>query len=566
MVQPQTPRSESLTRRGFIASAGAGALAVGLAACAPAPTTPSPTPAAATKAAGALPTYIPFTSGPSPDYHSADGRVVDGFEHYPNPTFKAWTREPPGSGGRVDVAIAAYYPPPAPFEQNPTWHEVNKRLNADIQMNIIPASDWRTKFSTIMAGGDLPDIIHVYFGIAWTPNTVPFIKAQAADLTPYLAGDAIKDYPNLAAIPTYAWQNSNSVLDGKLYQWPIHRYLPGLAYFFRNTDIYDKEIGADYVPRDAADFRKVLEQLNRPQENRWAIGNTGTSPGNLSIEGYAAMFGAPNIWGKDSSGKLVRSIETEQYKAAVGYVRDLWSAGLMWPDAPSGQPSRSNFAAGRFVLSVEGFGNSWNDFWRQGLQQSPANHFDVIKPFNATAGAQPVGYITGGWVATTILKKASPDRIKELLRIVDWLASPFGSEEDLLLSYGIEGQDHVRDTNGDPKLSPSGNQNAGYVPWRYISQHPYVTYQADLPGYTKKSFDAEQMLVATGVASVTNGYYAASAYSSAASTAQQTFGDGINDILFSRRPMSDYDQLVKDWQNASGNAQREEYMQAMAAG
>ena len=67
-------------------------------------------------------------------------------------------------------------------------------------------------------------------------------------------------------------------------------------------------------------------------------------------------------------------------------------------------------------------------------------------------------------------------------------------------------QMNTRDANGDPKLSPGGNQNAGYVPWRYISQHPYVTYQADLPGCTKRSFDVEQMLVANGVPNVTNGY------------------------------------------------------------
>jgi putative aldouronate transport system substrate-binding protein len=237
----------------------------------------------------------------------------------------------------------------------------------------------------------------------------------------------------------------------------------------------------------------------------------------------------------------------------------------MWPDGQSGAPSRQNFAAGRFALSVEGFGNSWNDFWRQGLQQNPPNHFDIIPPFSATAGVKPTSYLSGGWVSTTVLKKAPPDRLKELLRIVDWLASPFGSEEDLLLSYGIEGQDFTRNAAGDPQLSPTGNQNAGYVPWRYISQHPYVTYQADLPGYTKRSFDVEQMLVAGGIANVTNGFYAKSAYSAQATTALQTFNDGVNDILFSRRPLSDYDQLVKDWQAAAGETMRREYMDAMAA-
>lgn len=558
--------SEAISRRRFISTAAAGALAVPLLSCTAAPPAASGSSRAATVAAnarGALPSFIPFTSGPQPDYRSADPRVVDAFEHYPKP-FKSWTKEPPGSGSRVDVLIAAYYPPPTPYEQNPTWHAINTRLRSEVRMNIIPATDWRTKFATSMAGGDLPDIIHIYFGLRWTPNTVPFITSQAADLTPYLAGDAIKEYPNLAAIPSYAWINSNAIIDGALYQWPIHRYLPGLSYFFKNSDIYDNEIGADYVPKDAADLRKIMEQLNRPRQNRWAIGNIGTSPGNLGILGYAAMFGAPNVWGKDAHGKLIRDLEHEGYKAAVGYVRELWSAGLMWPDAPSGTPSRSQFAAGRFALSVEGFGNSWNDFWRQGLQQNPPNHFDIILPFAATAGVQPVSYLSGGWVSTTVLKKAPPDRIKELLRIVDWLASPFGSEEDLLLSYGVEGQDHTRDANGDPKLSASGNGNAGYVPWRYIAQHPYVTYQADLPGYTKRTFDVERLLLHTGIQDATNGHYSKTAFASVGTTALQTFNDGVNDIIYSRRPLSDYDQLVKDWQKAAGDTMRAEYEQGLA--
>ena len=37
-------------------------------------------------------------------------------------------------------------------------------------------------------------------------NLAEFLKAKCADLTPYLSGDAIKDYPNLANIPTSAWR------------------------------------------------------------------------------------------------------------------------------------------------------------------------------------------------------------------------------------------------------------------------------------------------------------------------------------------------------------------------
>ncbi len=564
------------TRRQFLAASTAGALSALsvplLSACTP--TAPSP-PAAATQplkpASGAaattlLPTYVAFTGGPKPDYHSADPRITDGYEHFPKTFFKSWNKEAPASGGRVDVYIIAAYPPPTPYDQNPTWQAVNKQLNADVQMNIVPNSDYRTKLTTLMAGGDLPDIIHLFGGITAAPALPDFIKAKAADLTPFLAGDAIKDYPNLAAIPTYAWKNSTSVIDGKLYAYPIHRYLPGLTYFFRNTDLYDKVIGADYQPKDADDFLRVLRQLNRPQNNQWAVGNIATFPFNFGVAGYASMFGAPNTWGKDTSGKLVRDRETEEYKAAVGYLRNLWSEGLMWANATTAAASRPDFVAGRFAVSVEGFGNPWNDFWRQGLQQNPPNHFDLIPPFPATAGDKTVGYISGGYISINVLKKASNERIKELLRIADFLASPFGSQESTLLSYGIDNADYTLDANGDPKLSPQGIARAGYVPWRYISDHPYVQFQPDLPGYAKKSFDAEQLLVGIGVPNVTLGYYSKTDLGPAGSSANMNFFDGLNDIVVGRRPFTDYDQLVQDWRKAAGDQARSEYTEAIAAG
>ena len=67
-----------------------------------------------------------------------------------------------------------------------------------------------------------------------------------------LAGDAAKEYPYLAAIPTPAWKNSISAIDGALYLIPIHRQMtsvpPQGGNFFRNVDMWDKELGQDYTP------------------------------------------------------------------------------------------------------------------------------------------------------------------------------------------------------------------------------------------------------------------------------------------------------------------------------
>ena len=49
-----------------------------------------------------------------------------------------------------------------------------------------------------------------------------------------------------------------------------------------------------------------------------------------------------------------------------------------------------------------------------------------------------------------MLKQAPPDRFKEQLRILDWVASPFGSQEDLLLTTGVQGRDYSIGADGNP--------------------------------------------------------------------------------------------------------------------
>src|SRR5205823_746066 len=215
-------------------------------------------------------------------------------------------------------------------------------------------------------------------------------------------------------------------------------------------------------------------------------------------------------WGLDSAGKVIRDRETEQYKAAVGYVRDLWASGLIWADAvASNANSRDNFVGKKFAMSVEGFGNSWNDFWLRGLNQKPATNFDMILPFSADSKTKVQSFITGGYISTNVMKKASPDRVKEILRIVDFLAKPFGTQEDLLITYGLAPADYAIDKDGNPSLTTDGKSRSQYVPWQYLGERPYATYYAGIPDYAKHVNQVEIAIVdpKIAVADVTLGYY-----------------------------------------------------------
>ena len=564
---------ETTNRRTFIKGAAI-ALTPGLLAACAAPAPPSSPTASGTtaKPGSVLPTFVPLQGGPKPDYPSAGQQYEDGWDNYPTNPIKAWTKSPPGTGGTVTALSNGFNPPSTPYDQNPAWQEVNRQLNANVQFNIIQPVDYPTKLATVMAGDDLPDIMLFPGGLnvavggggnGGTANLPNFLQSKCADLTPYLAGDAIKDYPFLAAIPTFAWKNSGSAFNGKLFMIPLERYVAGQA-LFKNAEIYDAEIGKDYVPTNADDLKRVFQQLNRPQEDRYATASFQNQ--GFFITFYSAMFGAPNNWRLESSGKLTRNFETPEYKEAIAYVRDLYAAGLFHPNSLNYgdiNAARLNFVGGRFVLYPEGFGQPWQDFWRRGLKNSPPYNFRPLPPFPAHDGGKPQHFLGPGFIATNAFKQASPDRIKELLRIMDFLAAPFGTQEDLLLQYGLADVHYTLDQSGKLTLNDKSNVDANYVNWKYLCQHPQVMYVPDIPGYAKAEYDAEHVLIPQGVSDPTYGLYSPTNGSTGV-TIQRTMVDGITDIIAGRRPIADFDQLVKDWQNTGGEQIRKELTDALS--
>ena len=564
------------TRRNLLRSAAGAAIGVPLlAACAPqvpAPTATRPATGATTTGAvgnAVYPTYLPATTGPKPDFPAGGPTYDDAFSSYPaNPT-KALPAEPPGTGGTVRIMSIQLFPPPTVYDQNPAWQAVNKALNATVQYEIVTAADYPVKLGTVMAGNDLPDLLYMYSRpgasstLAAAAGVPQFLQSQAADLTPFLAGDAAKDYPNLAAIPTQAWKNAGCAYQGHLYMIPIHRYLPSFMWL-KNSTVYDKEFGASYVPKNGDDFKRVLQTLTRPNEDFYGI--SGAQGGTMWVPQFAQLFGAPNDWRLDAGGKLTKDWETPEYKETLGYVRDLWQAGVFHPNSmsfASGVVARGQFAASKFGIWLDPI-NGWQDGWRQALASSQPFDVHMIPPFAAHDGGKPAHFVTGGHLWATALKKGSPDRLKEMLRIMNWLAAPFGSAEDQLLTFGVSGTDYTVDSRGNPTLTQQGNADANYVPWKYTTQHPFVFYTPDIPSYAQVMNEAEKAVIPAMVTNPTFGQVSLTNFTRGFNLTQ-TMTDGITDIVVGRRPLSDFDQLVADWRSNGGETIRQEYQQSIAA-
>lgn len=546
------------TRRGFIRSlglVGAAAAVTGLlSACGGGlPTTSvssGSTPAART---ANLPAYVPV-AGPAPQLPGTTDGLDPGFDMFPTQLFQS-VPSAPGKGGDVTIATWLTTPPLTPFEQNAMMQEVNRQLNANVKLTLVPFADYQqTRFAAMVAGSDLPDVFFVPPRVN-VQDMPTFLQKQAADLTPYLSGDAVKDYPNLANIPTFSWKTTT--FSGRIYGVPVPSGWYSAAVFVHQE--YLDQIGAT-PPTTAEDFKNLCLQLTRPDENRWAIAiEEGVAYG-VGESFIPAIFKAPNNWRLDSNGKLTRSYETPEYKAAVAFASDLVTAGV-FSLSNNNVASKQEFQARKGVMRFDGWG-AWGLYWDSAAQQQPPGQVRSLRPFS-NDGSPPAYYLGTGSFGFTAIKNASDDRIRELLGILNFLAAPFGSQEWLLLNFGVKDVDFAFDQDGNPRLAPQGQNDVKEVPpWRYITQPPPVLYRAGAPNFPNVVQEDEKAMLAAGVADPTVGYYSAADAATGIALTQK-MNDGINDIVAGRRPASDFDQMVSDWRSGGGDQIRGEYEAAI---
>jgi putative aldouronate transport system substrate-binding protein len=555
--------SRELSRRTVLRAAGGLALAAGvmplLEACAPqGPSAPASSGASSASGGGKvrLPSYAPLSGLPPADLAgSPDGLLAPGYQRYPANLIKS-VPNPPGKGGDVNALTVSLSPPPTPLENNPAWQQVNKELGVNLKIPSISTADYPTRLNTVVAGADLPDIIAAAIFSTTMPNMADFLNSACADLTPYLGGDAIKDYPNLANLPSTAWPPM--VFNNKIMAVPVAaggvRTSPMVL--ARSGDLDKAGITKISSPDE---FLGVCKQLNNPG-TRWALG------ANTLINWLAMVFGAPNMW-RESGGKFTKDYETPEFKAAVEYHRKLWDAGVFYPDSPSlsGSPAGALYYSGKWVFSPHA---SWSlvafqTAWERANTADPDAKPRPLLPFNKDGTGRTAQFIGPGSTGTIALKKASPERIKELLGVLNYLAAPVGTTEALLLQYGIEGPDFTRDANGNPQPTQQGQVDT-VVPWKNISGPPDYLFSSSSAEYVPVTYAAQKEHFAQTVPNPTVGLYS-STDGSKGITLKNTFVDRMNEILFGKQPVSAFDDIVKEWRTNGGDTIRAEYEKAFQA-
>ncbi|HEX8969432.1 MAG TPA: extracellular solute-binding protein [Chloroflexota bacterium] len=560
--------SDGISRRGLLRlGAGVAWTALGaqlLAACSPAaPAGNAGTSGAAGASSGStsrgpvqLPTSVPMANLPQPDLPGTpDGLVMPGYLRYPANLVRS-VPQPPGHGGEVNALTVSLSPAPTPLDQNAAWQQVNRELGVTLKVPSISTVDYPTRLSTTVAGSDLPDLIAAAILATTLANLADFLDSACADLTPYLSGDAVKAYPNLANLPTSAWLPSvfnNKIMAVPVASGGIRSNAPIL--FARWGDLDSAGItGINSLD----EFTGIARQLNNPSGNRWALG------ANKFVNWMTQVFGGPNNW-RESGGKFTKDWETPEFKDAVAYHRSLWDAGLFHPDsaALSGSPAGAQFYAGRYVFSAYASWSSYQTTWDRATAADPNFKPRAVLPFSKDGHGRAPQFLGSGGTGIVALKKAPAERIKELLGILNYLAAPMGTTEQLLLQYGVEGAEFTRDASGNPVPTPQAAQDMA-VPWKYVGAPPDFLFSATSADYVTVAHQTQTEHFAVTLADPSVGLYSPTDGSKGA-ILRTTFTDGLAEILFGKRPVSGLDDLVKDWRSNGGDRTRAEYEQAFQA-
>ncbi|GGQ00692.1 hypothetical protein [Streptosporangium pseudovulgare] len=540
--------SMSMSRRGFLGLALAGATAAGLAACG----------GEGGGAAGAgkggadlsrklrLPTYTPAKI-PTPDL-PIDAGQDPSYLKYPEQLVRS-VPAPPGDGSRITALTQTWDVAPPGADKSAYLQELGKRLNAQWDMNIVVGEGYPDKFNAIIASDDLPDLV-------WFPpnqglQRVPeLLEAKFHDLTPHLAGDAIKKYPNLANLGDVAWKSA--VTNGKIFGVAVSYSRFGQVYLV-NQDFWRPVGGIGFTGAD--DFFQKSVQLLDAKRNRYVL-----EPAYVNhVHMFSQWYGAPNTW-RLTGGKLVHQYETPEYQAALEFAVKCFKAGLFWPDATLAT-TKEKVANGQLGAYVESFPGFYNDARTQKYE------LGAIVPFAATPDAKPVYNAGLGSVGfTAISKKADPKRVEMLLNVLNFMAAPFGTEENQLVNYGVEGV-HFTRKDGELTFTDRGAAEvpATQQPISFVIGSPSAIYLPGKPEGTRLIHDFETKVAPILQERVTTGHFS-DTFTTKGGELSTMGSDMVVDVVTGRKSLSEWQGFVKKWMDRGGAAMKAEYEASIAKG
>jgi putative aldouronate transport system substrate-binding protein len=242
----------------------------------------------------------------------------------------------------------------------------------------------------------------------------------------------------------------------------------------------------------------------------------------------------------------------------MNWQASLFRAGMVNPEAVAGNAgqSKQRFWSGQSVITADGSG-AWN--YQDALSGSASNKsyqrlaFDFFTADGTGTPrlslAPPTEYVS------YLNNNLKPAQIKELLRIANYLAAPFGSYEYTLVNYGAATTDYTMGSTG-PVLTATGNKDVDSTVPILLSSPNNMISNPGYPSITTASAQFEQRNAKYGYKPL---FYAMNITVPNDLTAANTFTPFTQtdyimyEVVRGRSSIADYQSTVQSWLSSGGS-------------
>ncbi|MEU5653517.1 extracellular solute-binding protein [Streptomyces pseudogriseolus] len=551
-MTPNAASSSAPSRRSFLASTAAAtaAVAVGtplLAACGGGGQEGRKEGTTSGKeAAKILPAYV-ASSVVTPDIPAKNGSAAGFTRAIPAAELKTSVPKVLGSGGKLTVMSPFWGTPPK--DDNPYYTAMNKAVGVDVAWQNQDGVTYDQKLGAVLASSDIPDVV-VVPGWNLMGRIPSAVNAKFADLGPYLSGDKVKEYPNLAAVPTEAWQRG--IFGGQLRGIPMPAsYVTDIAPLYRK-DLFAKK--GYTVPGSPEEFLAWAKEATDAKSKLWACDDMKWTAFNI----FGVLSGSDKaLWWNLEGDKLVNRIETEQYLEALEWTRKLYAAGVVHPDAVQGKAggdAGNRFTAGEVLV----YNQNISDWWGKTAEQRTQNadfEMEAFDYFGPDGGDPTLWAVQPANIFTFVSQKASEQQVKDFLALCNFCAAPYGTKEFMLTAYGVEGTDYTLSKGLPVKTQRGVNEVNGAYDYTG-NPAPYIAYP-DLPEVTKGMVEWQQRM---GAFTKKSSFFGLTVTEPARwSNLADDFEQLEDDVVRGRKKIGDVQQAVSDWKGRGGDGLRDWY-------
>ncbi len=339
---------------------------------------------------------------------------------------------------------------PATHEKGSDYEKILfEKANVEIESIIVPVIDYEAKFPTMIAGGNIPDVVW-HAGPQWGVAHDLIEQGAFLPLDEYL-----EKYPAVKnAISDYLWDLVKSP-DGKHYFFPmpLAPWVPFPLYYrkdwFDKLNIpepttIDELVEALKIIRDSdpdGNGKNDTVPLTAHEYTLWYFKEVGTAFGYV----MGSWVPDPDDPNPDNPQKIVPSDITPNAKEFLGWLQMLRRENLIDPDylIAKGKQGADKFMAGQAAVIVGHWGGylTWTIELKKIDPEAEVGVMPLLEGPRGRMGARGLSGFDRGFSIAASAK----DKADDIFKFLNWVYTE-GYE---FMKWGVEGEMYTVDENGE---------------------------------------------------------------------------------------------------------------------